>query len=147
MTSLLHFQDYNQILHYGKLHDIIMKKRFWILLLIIGAALLIYPLIKTVTDRNTQPELSFDQSKWEYREKASYPYRDQMLKDLMEHNKLKYLGEKEVLTLLGEPERQDGDYLFYEINRTRFILFTLHTKTLVIKLSRDSTANKVMIHE
>ena len=78
---------------------------------------------------------------------SDYPYRNKMLKDLIASDTLKRLKKEEIINMLGEPDRIDSAYLFYPIAQERLGFFPLHTKTLVIKLSNDSTANSVMIHK
>ena len=76
-----------------------------------------------------------------------YPYRNEMLKDLVYNVALKGSKKEEVIDLLGQPDRSDSSYLFYAIAQERIGFFPLHTKTLVIKLTKDSTVEWRKIHE
>ncbi len=97
---------------------------------------------------NTVDSVSvFDPVKWKVLRDDAYPYRADMLDDLVESRVLKTLSEDEVLDLLGPPTRKDSSYLFYRVDQTRLFMWPLHTTTLVIKLSADSTENQVLIHE
>lgn len=101
-------------------------------------------------ESNQPPEsltVSFDPVKWKIQKEGDYPYREEMLDDLVESRQLKNLSIEEVLELLGPPTRTDSSYLFYQVEQTRLFMWPLHTTTLVIKLSGDSSENKVMIHE
>ena len=99
---------------------------------------------------NTEPlenKSEFDKNRWLVKEGQDYPYRNQMLEDLMSHPELRKFDKEQVLDLLGNPDRVDSLYLFYRIDQDRLGPWPLHTTTLVIKLSGDSTLNKVMIHK
>ena len=77
----------------------------------------------------------------------AYPYRDKILNDLIGSVKLHGLKKDSVENLLGEPNRRDSGYLFYLIKQDRFGGLVVHTKTLVIKLTRDSTVEWRKIHQ
>ncbi|MBR9920485.1 MAG: hypothetical protein GYB31_06570 [Bacteroidetes bacterium] len=91
--------------------------------------------------------LTFDSEKWQLKEGKDYPYRDQMLDDLVDSRLLKPMTKEEVLDVLGVPDRSDGLYLFYTVTQKRIGLFPLHTTTLVVKLSEDGGENTILIHE
>ena len=95
----------------------------------------------------TKTEIAFDKTKWREKDDKDYPYRNDMLEDLISNQNLKELKMEEVFDLLGEPDRRDGNYLFYRIAQKRINIFPLHTKTLVIKFSEDSSMDWVKIHE
>lgn len=76
-----------------------------------------------------------------------YPYRDKMLKDLITNHLLRGVKKEELVNMLGQPGRSDSDYLFYTIAQERLGFFPLHTKSLVIKLTKDSTVEWRKIHE
>jgi hypothetical protein len=98
--------------------------------------------------KSIQHEEKFDKTKWDTKIGKQYPYRDEMLKDLMTNHLLKTLKRNEVINLLGAPTRSDSSYLFYIVAQ-EFIdnILPLHTKSLVIKFHKDSTVEWVKIHE
>ena len=98
---------------------------------------------KTKTDISQE---RFDKTKWKVKEDDDYPYRDKMLNDLIANVKLKGLRQGEVIDLLGQPDRTDSSYLFYRVAQKRMGLLPLSTKTLVIKLTKDSTVEWRKIH-
>ena len=52
----------------------------------------------------------FDKSAWKERGDLNiYPNRDKMLEDLMNHHQLKGLTYKQVIELLGEPEKYSDE--------------------------------------
>ena len=93
-----------------------------------------------------EDEHKFDKVKWSTKSDSDYPYRDKMLKDLIDNVKLKGLKWNEVTYLLGQPDRTDSSYLFYRIKQKRIGFFPLSTKTLIIKLAKDSTVEWRKIH-
>ena len=96
---------------------------------------------------DTTTAVKFDSTKWRTKTGDDYPYRDEMLKDLISNNKLKGWKKDSVLALLGQPNHTDSNYMFYRIAQQRLGFFPLHTKTLVIKLAADSTVEWRKIHE
>lgn len=101
--------------------------------------------ILNVRNRETELGIPFDKTKWETKQNSDYPFRNKIVKELMNNDTLKRLKKEQIINMLGQPDREDNGYLFYTIAQERLGFFPLHTKTLVIKLS-DST-NAVMIHQ
>ena len=100
-----------------------------------------------IEDPPTETKSEFEKNRWIVQDGKDYPYRNEMLEDLMNHPELRKFDKSQVLDLLGQPDRVDSLYLFYKIAQERLGPWPLHTKTLVIKLSGDSTLNKIMIHQ
>ncbi len=98
-------------------------------------------------ESEVKKEIEFDATKWKVNRGDDYPYRDDMLKDLMNNDSIRQLKRDQLLDLLGEPGRIDSNYFFYRIDQTRMNFITLHAKTLVIHLSEDSTIKWMKIHE
>lgn len=92
-------------------------------------------------------ELPFDKTKWSAKEDLDYLYRDQMLNDVVYTDTLRMLNKDGVLELLGEPDQNNAGYLYYRITQKRLGFWTLHTKSLVIKLSDDNRVEWIKIHE
>ncbi|MEO5776281.1 MAG: hypothetical protein ABIQ27_05215 [Flavobacterium sp.] len=83
---------------------------------------------------------NFDTTLWKAKdEDDNYNYRDEMLEDLVYKVKLKGLTKKEVIAKLGEPDRINEDYLYYEVLAKEIGAFPLHKKFLVLKLAKDNT--------
>ena len=81
------------------------------------------------------------------KEDEAFPYRNEMLYDLINNVTLKGLKKDKLIDLLGPPTRIDADYLFYTIAQPHFGILTLSNKSLVIKLTKDSTVEWRKIHE
>ena len=94
-------------------------------------------------------EEKFDKAKWAIKNEKTYPYRDKMLKDLIADRRLTGIKRDSILNMLGEPTRTDSNYLFYTVAQEFLgkIPVPLHTKSLVIKFTGDSTVQWVKIHE
>jgi hypothetical protein len=97
------------------------------------------------TTKEEEP-VPFDKVKWRAQVGNDYPYREQMLQDVIANEGLKGLKKVELIELLGQPDRVDSSYLFYRVSQKRIGFFPLNTKTLVIKLASDSTVEWRKIH-
>jgi len=98
-------------------------------------------------DHEAISETTFDKTKWRVKEGLNYPYRDQMLNSIAYNDTVRALNKDEILDLLGAPDRRNDGYLYYMISQRHLGFWPLHTKTLVIKLSEDSTIDWIKIHE
>jgi len=58
----------------------------------------------------------FDKKKWFAKEDWDYPYRDDIVDDLVKHHQLRGLPYKQLTDSLGEPENlTDTDGVYYQI--------------------------------
>lgn len=97
--------------------------------------------------KNDVQLLKFDGVKWSAQTDNKYPYRDRMLKDLIDNYKLAGMHKDSILKMLGQPNRMDNGHYFYSITQTYLIEnFPMSTKTFVIKLNNDSTVEWRKIH-
>lgn len=121
----------------------------WFLPFSLLVLVFIFLVISTAPVLNKEPSnlLAFAKAQWKIKNDMDYPYRNKMRNDLITNDRLKRLKKDEIINQLGQPDRIDSAYLFYRIAQERIGFFPLHTKTLVIKLSNDSAANSVMIHQ
>jgi hypothetical protein len=97
------------------------------------------------TEVISSTDITFNQTKWNTKDGNDYPYRNKMLQDLQSSDTLRHLKKEEVISLLGQPDRIDKNYLFYKIAQEHIGILPFHTKTLFIKLAKDK--NAIMIHE
>lgn len=98
---------------------------------------------------DTNRELTFDKERWRIKDGEDYPFRESMLYDVVYNDTVRTLNKEEILELLGEPSyyRDDQSYLYYEIAHKRLFSLSLHTKTMVVKLSEDDSIDWIKIHE
>lgn len=92
-------------------------------------------------------ELAFDKDKWQTKEGAAYPYREAMLQNIIFNDSIRGLNSEEILALLGEPTRQQDNYLYYRISQNRVGMMTLNAKTMVIKFTDHDTIEWIKVHE
>jgi hypothetical protein len=98
-------------------------------------------------ERESVSEMTFDKSKWAVKEGGDYPYRDQMVNDVLYNDTIRSLNGEEILGLLGKPDRINEGHLYYRITETSLGFWTLHAKTLVIKLSADNSIEWIKLHD
>lgn len=94
----------------------------------------------------------FDQIAWsEKGDLGIYPNREKMLEDLMNNHKLKGLTYKQLIDMLGEPEKYSDE----EPNTATYNIVTdyggnidpVYIKNLEVKFSVDSVVKNVNINE
>jgi len=97
-------------------------------------------------------DIKFDKTKWMNEgDLQEFPYRKAMLKDLVTNYKLKGLSYKQMIDLIGEPQKNlsaDSDKVCYPVltDYGRDI-DPVHTIILSIQLGRDSTVSDFRIDE
>ena len=97
-------------------------------------------------EKKSTADIKFDKAKWSIKTDNDYPHREAMLNDLISNDQLKGRKRNVVIDLLGQPDRTDSGFLFYRISQKRVGFFPLSTKTLVIKLNKDSIVEWRKIH-
>lgn len=92
---------------------------------------------------------TFNPVKWKTKEGDDYPYRSEMLDDIVYNDTIRSLNRKEILDLLGEPSyyREDKNFLHYEIAQKRLGSWPLSTKVMIVKFLDDNTIDWIKIHE
>jgi hypothetical protein len=97
-------------------------------------------------------QLKFDSGKWkEYEDLNSYPYRQLMLRDIVENNRLIGLSYQSIIDSLGQPQ----NYSDKKLNELWYMVTTkygtdidpVYAKYLVLTIDNDSTVTKVDINE
>jgi len=97
--------------------------------------------------RNQDREMVFDKEKWKIKEGKDYPYRDEMINDIVYNDTIRMLNKEQLLKLLGKPDYIKESHLYYRIIETRIGNWVIKTKTMVIKLIEDSSIEWIKIHE
>jgi hypothetical protein len=122
-----------------------MKRRSVLLLLILS----VFACKNSDKEKQDFKPEPFDRARWRTIEEGKYPFRNKMLADFMANYKMNGVKKDSILYLLGTPDRTDNGHLFYNISKDNFsnTAFILHTKTLVVKLTKDSTVEWRKIHE
>ncbi len=105
------------------------------------AALSLFCLLSCKDNAAESPKRDFDTALWKTKDiTGNYPFRDEMLEDLVYRIKLKGFPKEKVTKMLGEPDWTNKDYLYYEVfikkeNR----VFPFQKRYLVLKLAKDNT--------
>jgi hypothetical protein len=102
---------------------------------------------KSEPEIESKTESQFNKTKWNIKEGKDYPYRQQMVNDILYNDTIRSLNKDEIIDLLGKPDRENEGYFYYTIKVTRLLSWTLHTQTLVIKFSDDFTIDWIKLHE
>jgi hypothetical protein len=94
----------------------------------------------------------FDKAKWqEQGDLRIYTHRKSMLNDLTKNYKLTGLSYRQLINLIGEPEKdndQEKDIIYYDIETDYGNdIDPIYTKTLQLKLTKDSTVESFTIKE
>jgi len=95
----------------------------------------------------TAIDSTFSKSKWHVKEGRDYPYRPQMVDDILYNDSLRGLDKVELLDMLGDPDRSNKGYLYYKVSEKRLGAWTLNARTLVVKLDADSLVEWIKLHE
>ena len=97
-------------------------------------------------EQSTEDQTTFDKTLWNTREGIDYPYRDQMVNDVLYNDTVRDLSKQQLINLLGDPDRIQEGHLYYTVSQKRLFNWPLHTKTLVVKLS-DDKIEWIKLHE
>jgi len=99
-------------------------------------------------DAVTEPEdIVFDQEKWREKQGSDYTFRARMLRDVVYNDTIRSLSKSEILDLLGAPDKEKDDHLYYRIDQQRLNLWPIHTTTMVIKFANPDSIEWIKIHE
>jgi hypothetical protein len=94
----------------------------------------------------------FDKAKWQEKgDLRIYTHRKSLLNDLTKNHKLTGLSYRQLINLIGEPEKDNDnekDIVHYDIETDYGNdIDPIYTKTLQLKLTKDSTVESFMIKE
>lgn len=92
-------------------------------------------------------DIVFEQAKWKEKEGQDYPFRQQMLKDVVYNDTIRTLSRAEIIDLLGKPDREQDNHFYYTISQKRIDLWPLHTTSMVIKFVDSTKIEWIKIHE
>lgn len=89
----------------------------------------------------------FDHEKWLIKEGKDYPYREQMVEDVLHNDTIRSLSKATLIRILGEPTRENEGHMYYRIDQTRLLGWPLHTTTLVIKMENEQKVEWIRLHK
>ena len=96
---------------------------------------------------SSENDITFDQTKWMLKEDGAYPFREQMFRDVLYNDTIRSLSKSEIIDLLGTPDREQDNHLYYEISRSGLGAVTLHARTMVVKIKSDDAIEWIKVHE
>jgi hypothetical protein len=108
--------------------------------------------ITTALIFSCETEQKFDKTSWQQRgDLGVYPNRAKMLNDLMSHHQLKGLRYKQLIHLLGDPERYSDE----EPNTVTYNIVTdygrdidpVYIKNLEVKFNSDIVVTEVNVNK
>jgi hypothetical protein len=113
---------------------------------------LIYILILLTIFTSCKNEIKFDSKKWKtYADLDQYPYRESMLGDIVDNDRLMGLKYQTVIDSLGQPENywdKKENELWYSVTVDYGTdIDPVYTKHLTVTIGSDSTVEKVEIKE
>ena len=97
-------------------------------------------------------ELKFDSKKWkEYGDLDTYPYRELMIRDIVDSKKLVGQKYQTVIDSLGQPEtwtiERENELWYSVVIDYGSDIDPVYTKHLTLTMAADSTIDKVEIRE
>ena len=94
------------------------------------------------------PDIAFDAAKWRVRQEGAYPYRRQMVTDVLKNYQMKGASKDSVIRFLGQPDAFEEGNLRYDYEYSKF-LGGLGTKigAVVVALAADSTVKEVRLND
>jgi hypothetical protein len=88
----------------------------------------------------------FTREDWDYGDGLEFPFRNNMVDDLLQNHKLKGLKYQEVIHLLHRPQLSNANEMIYEIEEITKKGKTTYVKKLILSL-KDSVVTDAKIYE
>ena len=99
---------------------------------------------------NTQDELKvdslFNKAKWDTKKGESYPFRELMLNSVLYNDTIRNLNKAQLIGLLGNPDRENNNHLYYLITQKKLYFITLSAKYMVVKLTDEDKIDWIKTH-
>ena len=95
-------------------------------------------------------ESAFDKDKWAYRGDMEFPYREEIITDLLENHHLKGVSYSQLMNTLGTPDQIElaNHKVYYDIlTEYGSDIDPIHNKLLEVSLSNDSIVIGYKIRE
>lgn len=99
------------------------------------------------SDQEIQTEaIQIDAEKWSIKEGEDYPFRSLMVDDILYTDKIRKLEKEKILDILGEPNREQDNHLYYKISEKKMGPLTLSASFIVIKLTENGSVEWIKLH-
>lgn len=92
-------------------------------------------------------KIAFETKKWKEKKLDKYPYRSLMYKEILYSDSVRELSKADVLKMLGDPDREENNHLYYRIERNQIGSWTLNQKSLVLKFRNDDSVEWIKLYE
>ena len=90
---------------------------------------------------------AFNQKEWAIKTGDGYPFRPVMIDDVLYNKEIRALTKDSLLMVLGRPDREENNHLYYLIDQKRIGFWPMNTKTMVVKINETSTIEWIKIHQ
>jgi len=100
---------------------------------------------KSIKQIDKEVVTKFDKTLWLKQEGVNYPYREDMLNDVVYNDTIRQLTKDQVIELLGPPNSINENHLYYIIHQNRLGFMVLNQKTMVIKCTEEDTIEWIKI--
>lgn len=97
--------------------------------------------------KNKITDTVFNKDQWQTKDGKDYPFRENMVRDVIYNDTIRTLTKDQLLNLLGEPDYIRDQHLYYRIEESRLGNWTFKTKTMVVKIEADTSIVWIKMHE
>ena len=92
-------------------------------------------------------KVKFNSKEWAIKNEDGYLHRASMLDDVIWNERIRSLRRDSLIQVLGRPDREKNNHLYYLIDQKRIGFWPMNTKTMVIKLNELSGVEWIKIHQ
>lgn len=100
--------------------------------------------VDTQTEQKT--DSLFNKVKWDTKKGESYPFRELMLNNVLYNDTIRNLNKAELIEMLGAPDRENNNYLYYLIKQKKLYFITISAKYLVVKFNDEDKIEWIKTH-
>ncbi|WP_144017446.1 hypothetical protein [Ekhidna lutea] len=101
---------------------------------------------ETSNTNHIKQQVPFESSKWKIKKEDEYPHRLNMYKEVLYSDSVRTLLKPQVISMLGKPDREENNHLYYLIEANTIGSFTLNQKSLVIKFKSNDEVEWIKLY-
>ncbi len=90
--------------------------------------------------------LKFNKELWNTKIEGAYPHRINLIDDILYTDTIRRQNKTQAIEILGLPDYQKENHLYYNISKSKLGFWTLKTKTLVIKIKENDGIEWIKMH-
>ncbi len=114
-------------------------------------SILVFSACESSREENEKVEskesLSFNSKQWKEKKLDEYPFRPLMYEEVLYSDSVRTLSKSEVLKMLGNPDKEENNHLYYTIERNAIGSWTLKQKSLIVKFRSDNSVEWIKLYE